>query len=104
MLFKEPAAAFARVTEAYYNPKITKVETTIEGVPNQLYLQGMRSYQLWDEAKMFLAASSKRCPEVAVVAKDLHLADVSLGDFLTTKYALWLDIRTTYDNQLHGRG
>jgi hypothetical protein len=41
---------------------------------------------------------------MAMVAKDLALADVSLGQFLTTKYALWLDLRTTDDDQLHGSG
>ena len=35
MLFEDPAAAFQRDTEAFYNPKITKVEVTID--PNQLY-------------------------------------------------------------------
>ena len=104
MLFEDPAAAFARDTEAFYNPKITKVEITIEGVPNQLYSQGMRAYQQWDEARKFFAAGSKRHPETGAVAKDLALADVSLGQFLTTKYALWLDLRTTDDDQLHGSG
>ena len=28
----------------YYNPKIPKVEVTIEEVPNQFYRQGMRAY------------------------------------------------------------
>lgn len=108
MLFEDVAEqqAFARDTEAYHNPKITKVEVTIEGVPNQLYSQGMRAYQQWDEAKKLFAASpgSKRNPEVAMVAKDLALADVSLGEFLTTKYSLWLDLRTTDDDRLHGSG
>ena len=107
MLFEDPAAggkAFQRDTEAFYNPRITKVEVTIEGVPNQLYSQGMRTYQLWDEAKKAFAAGSKRHAEAAMVAKDLGLGDVSLGEFLTTKYALWLDLRTTDDDQLHGTG
>ena len=109
MLFEDPAsdgAAWGRKTESFYNPKITKVEVTIEGVPNQLYSQGMRAYQQWDEAKKLFAASpnSKRNPNVAMVAKDLALADVSLGQFLTTKYSLWLDMRTTDDDQLHGSG
>ena len=43
MLFEEPAAAFQRDTEAFYNPKIEKVEVCIEGIPNQLYSQGMRA-------------------------------------------------------------
>jgi hypothetical protein len=104
MLFEDPAAVFARNTEAFYNPGITKVEVTIEGVPNQLYSQGMRSYQQWDEAIKHFAAGQKRAPGVAMAAKDLALADVSLGEFLTSKYALWLDMRTTDDDQLHGAG
>ena len=39
MLFENVAAQqlFARNTEVFYNPQITKVEVTIEGIPNQLY-------------------------------------------------------------------
>ena len=36
--------------------------------------------------------------------KDLALADVSMGQFLTSKHALWLDLHTTDDDQLHGSG
>ena len=39
-----------------------------------------------------------------MVAKDLGLADVSLGEFLTSKFSLWLDLRTTDDDRLHGSG
>ena len=35
------ATKFARDTEEFYNPKITKVEVTMEGVPNELYAQNM---------------------------------------------------------------
>ena len=34
----------------------------------------------------------------------MGLSDVSLGEYLTTKYALWLDMRLTHDNSLHGMG
>ena len=104
MLFEDPVSPFRRDTENFYNPKISKVEVTIEGVPNQFYSQGMHAYQQWDEAKKFFATGSKRHPEVAMVAKELSLADVSLGEFLTFKYAMWLDLRTTDDDQLHGSG
>ena len=71
MLFGNVAAQqpFARNTEAFYKPQITKVEVTIEGIPNQLYSQGMRAYQIWDEAKKYFAASrgSKRHSEVGTV-------------------------------------
>lgn len=108
MLFEDDAAQqdFQRESETFYNPKITKVKVSIDGVNNQLYDSGLHAYQQWDEARRLFAASpgSKRHPEVAEVAKDLALADVSLGEFLTTKYALWLDLRTTGDEQLHGNG
>ena len=106
MLFENVAAQqpFARNTEAFYNPQITKVEVTIEGIPNQLYSQGMRAYQMWDEAKKYFASGSKRHPEVGTAAKDLALADVNVGEFLTSKYSLWLDLRTSDDDRLHGSG
>ena len=95
---------FNRDTEAFYNPKITKVEVTIEGLPNQLYSQGLRAYQQWDEARKLYAGGSKRHPMVAMAAKDLALADVCLSQYLTSKYSLWLDLRATDDDQLHGTG
>ena len=103
MLFWDVAAQqlFTRNTEAFYVPKITKCEVTIEGIPNQLFSQGMRAYQMWDEALKLFAPGRKRHLEVAMVAKDLALADVCLGEFLTNKYALWLDLRTTDDDRLH---
>ena len=72
MLFERDGVAFARDTEDFYNPEISKVDVTIEGVPNQLYSQGMRPYQLWDEACKFFAAGRKRHPEVALVAKECN--------------------------------
>ena len=59
-----------------------------------------------DGAKKYFAAwpGSKRHPEVGTVAKDLAMADVNLGEFLTRKYSLWLDLRTSDDDRLHGSG
>ena len=94
----------ARSMKGILNPQITKVEVTIEGIPSQLYSQGMRAYQMWDEAKKYFAPGSKRHPDVGTVAKDLALADVNLGEFLTSKYSLWLDLKTSDDDSLHGSG
>ncbi|NPA76338.1 MAG: hypothetical protein GXN93_01110 [Candidatus Diapherotrites archaeon] len=46
---------FQREMETFYKRLIEKVEVTIEGVPNQLYCQGLRAYQQWDEAKKHFA-------------------------------------------------
>ena len=59
---------------------------------------------MWDEAKKYFAPASRRPPDVGTVAKDLALADVNLGEFLISKYSLWLDLRTSDDDSLHGSG
>jgi hypothetical protein len=64
----------------------------------------MRMHHQWDEARRFFAGGSKRHPETNTVVKDLHLADVSQMEFLTSKFCLWLDLRTTDDDNLHGSG
>ena len=101
MLFEDPERTS---TETYYNPQITKVEMTIEGVPNQLYSQGMKAYQQWDEINKFFALNSKRNKETNMIAKELCFTDTTLEKYLTNNYALWLDLRSTDDNSLHGSG
>lgn len=101
MLFEDPERTS---TESYYNPNITKVEMTVEGVPNQLYSQGMKAYQQWDEINKFFTLSSKRNKETITVIKDLYFTDTTLEKYLTSNYALWLDLRSTDDNSLHGSG
>ena len=101
MLFEDPERTNS---EDFYNPKITKVEMTIEGVPNQLYSQGMKAYQQWDEINKFFALTSKRDKETDKFAKDLNFSDTTLEKYLTKRFALWLDLRTTDDNSLHGSG
>ena len=59
---------------------------------------------MWNEAKKYFAPGSKRHPDVGTVAKDLALADVNLREFSTSKYSLWLDLRTSDDDSLHGSG
>ena len=49
VLFEEEKP-FVRDTSKFYNPKIQKVTITVEGKPNQLYFQGMRSSEQYDEA------------------------------------------------------
>ena len=101
MLFEDPDRTS---TEAYYNPKITKVEVTIEGVPNQLYSKGMLAYQQWDGINKYFALTSKSDKETDKVAKDLNFSDTNIEKYFTTRFALWLDLRSTDDNTLHGSG
>jgi hypothetical protein len=107
VLFVDPAAAgggsnYARDTEKFYNPKIKKVSVTLDGNPNQLFASGMKSYQHFDEIRKHFADGKHHT--IAHVAKELELSDVSLPDYLTSKYALFLDMRVTDDDTLHGSG
>ena len=91
---------FARDTEEFYNPKITKVEVTVEGVPNELYAQNMEYRHQYDEIIKHFAAG--RLEEAGAIQKDLQLHNVNIASYYTDKYALWLDFRTIDDNRLHG--
>lgn len=105
VLFVNPSdggASYARDAEKYYNPKITRVSITLDGNPNQLFGSGMRAHQQFDEIRKHFADGKHRT--VNSVAKELELADVSLDAYLTTNYGLWLDMRTTDDDALHGSG
>ena len=96
------ATKFERDTEEFYNPKITKVEVTVEGVPNELYAQNMEYRHQYDEIVKHFAEG--RLKEVGAIEKDLQLHNVDIASYYTDKYALWLDFRTIDDNRLHGSG
>ena len=96
------ATKFARDTEEFYNPKITKVEVTVEGVPNELYAQNMEYRHQCDEIAKHFAEG--RLKEAGPIQKDLQLHNINIASYYTDKYALWLDFRTIDDNRLHGSG
>ena len=96
------ATKFARDTEEFYNPKITKVEVTVEGVPNELYAQNMEYRHQYDEIVKHFAEG--RLKEAGAIQKDLQLHNVNIASYYTDKYALWLDFRTIDDSRLHGSG
>ena len=96
------ATKFARDTEEFYNPKITKVEVTVEGVPNELYAQNMDYRHQYNEIIKHFAEG--RLKEAGAIQKYLQLHNVNIASYYTDKYALWLDFRTIDDNRLHGSG
>ena len=96
------ATKFTRDTEEFFNPKITKVEVTVEGVPNELYAQNMEYRHQYDEIVKHFAEG--RLKEAGAIQKDLQLHNVNIASYYTDKYALWLDLRTIDDNRLHGSG
>ena len=87
----------------FYNPKIQKVSVIVWGKPNQLYSQGMRSFEQYDEICKYFA-EGKQSNDANEIQKHLQLYDLSLGEYLVNKYALWLDFRMIDENELHGTG
>ena len=76
----------------------------MEGKPNQLYTQGMRSFEQYDEICKYFAEGKQRDNDANEIEKHLQLYDLSLGEYLVNKYALWLDFRMIDENELHGTG
>ena len=54
VLFEEEKS-YTQDTSKFYNPKIQKVSVIVEGKPNQLYAQGLRSFEQYDEARKYFA-------------------------------------------------
>ena len=96
------ATKFTRDTEEFFNPKITKVEVTVEGVPDELYAQNMEYRHQYDEIVKHFAEGWLK--EAGAIQKDLQLHSINIASYYTDKYALWLDFRTIDDNRLHGSG
>ena len=71
------ATKFSHDTEEFFNPKITKVEVTVEGVPNELYAQNMEYRHQYDEIVKHFAEG--RLKEAGAIQKDLQLHNVNIA-------------------------
>ena len=100
----EEEKPYKRDTSKFYNPKMQKVSVIVEGKPNQLYAQGMRLFEQYDEIYKYFTEGKQKNNNANEVQKQLQLHDLSVGEYLTDKYALCLDFRTTDENTLHGMG
>ena len=103
VLFEEEGS-YTRDTSKFYNKKIQKVSVIVEGKPNQLYAQGMRSFEQYDEICKYFTEGKQRDNDANEIQKHLQLYDLSLGEYLVNKFALWLDFRMIDENELHGTG
>ena len=71
------ATKFARDTEEFYNPKITKVEVTVEGVPYVLCAQNMEYRHQYDE--IINHFSEGHLKGAGWVQKDLQLHNINIA-------------------------
>ena len=64
----------------------------------------MRSFEQYDEICKYFAERKQRDSDANEIQKHLQLYDLSSGEYLVNRYALWLDFRTIDENELHGTG
>ena len=89
LLFLDKGDDFANKNEEFYNPSIKKVLKTISGMPHQLFAAGLQARDVYPEIKKYFYRKH---------------SNVTWEEFLTTKFGLWVDTRSSIDNTLHGNG
>ena len=93
LLFINPYTAGARNTEHYFNPGITKVKVTANGVPNRVYNEGISGIDMWKELTRYFKPQPNGRP------------NMTLTKYLTAnKFGLWIDLRSMADTTMHGNG
>ena len=91
LLFTEKPTAGDRDSEKFVNPDIKSVQINIDGVPNMLYSKGMLPTDQWESIKQRFPRSLE--------------SEVTETEFYTEdKFALWVDLRSHADNEIHGSG
>ena len=93
LLFINPYTAGARDSESYFNPDITKVKVTVNGVPNRVYNEGISGKDMWNELTRHFNPHKGGWP------------NMTLANYLTAnKFGLWIDLRSMADPTMHGNG
>ena len=64
----------------------------------------MRSFERYDETHKNFTEGKQKDNDANEIQKHLQLHDLSAGEYLTAKYALWIDLRMIDENALHGTG
>ena len=86
-----------RDSEKFENPNISKVKITIEGIANRIFPTSMRMLDQWEEIKRHFMNEDMKKSQDCYMNIEKYFGDKN-------HYALWIDLRTTEDNFLHGSG
>ncbi|PFX14804.1 hypothetical protein AWC38_SpisGene21013 [Stylophora pistillata] len=90
LLFYETYTAGTRNSEKTFNPNITDVKLTVDGIPNKIYSQGMQARDMWEQVFRRFGKENS-----AMNATDFYAGD---------RFGLFIDLRSMRDNDLHGSG
>ena len=97
-LFTESYNDGTRKSEKFVNPNITSIDITIDGMPNQLYSKGMVPKHFWESIKRRYQTGASTGARTGI---NRNVKEV---DFYNDKFSLWIDLRSHFDNEVHGSG
>ena len=86
LLFLDKRDDFANKNKQFYNPRIKKVLITINGMLHQLFAAGLQARDIYPELRKYFYKEH---------------SNVTWEEFLTTKFGLCIDTRSSTDNNLH---
>ena len=107
LLCINPYAAGARDTEHFFNPDITKVKVTVNGVPNRVYNEGISGSDMWKELTRYFnpQGHTHKRPGPGSGAGPGGRPNMTLAKYLAgNKFGLWVDLRSMADTTMHGNG
>jgi hypothetical protein len=97
LLFEEKFTDGARDSEKFSNPSISHLDITIEGLVNKIFSHRYKALYQWSECRKHFAPSEEH--------KHNDNLDIDELQFYgSDKFALWVDLRSTEDVNLHGSG
>ena len=106
LLFINPYTVGTRDSESYFNPDITKVKVTVNGVPNRVYNEGISGSDMWNELTRHFNPHTHTRAEVSHTPNGGRgRPNMTLTKYLAgNKFGLWIDLRSMADTTLHGNG
>ena len=93
-LFCEPHVLGKRESETFFNPDITDVRVSINGIPNKVNSQGLEPREQWEEVLQHFAATNGGNTD------NMHATKFYTED----KFGLFIDLRSMRDGKMYGSG
>ena len=95
-LFSETHTVCARNSEKFFNPHITSVKVSVNGIPNKVYSQDVEALDMWNEVIGHFGKYD---------ANDHLTSYMNATKFYTEdKVGQSIDLRSMSDHEMHSKG
>lgn len=96
LFFQKSFTEYDAEKTSFKNPDITNVTITSEGISHCIYKSGMKPYNQFNEVKKHFMSEEQKKYDNCMMNVEKY--------FGSDKFALWVDLRSTEDNEIHGTG